>query len=89
MANSSSLNSYILECARKYAKNHPEEHIRATKRVEISLEACPYCETGEDIANIPFALEVTISKKHLIIDIETDKWAIPIDYCPICGKKLD
>lgn len=55
---------------------------------------CEYCENenkyaGEDLLDNDNYNEVIIHKNFLEIEINNCNKVIPINYCPMCGRKLN
>ena len=82
------LDSYIMKCARAYAKKHPEKRVTARTTIDVPIEECAYCESCQPISDIPFGLKVNISGNKLVVEDGDSLTSVDINYCPICGKPL-
>lgn len=88
MANRKDFDNYIMACVRKYEENHPNDVLKATKKVDIPVKECVYCNgSPKYIYNIPFYRSVGIENNELVI-LDDNKTTIKINYCPMCGRKL-
>ena len=51
---------------------------------------CEYCNGDEVISeSIPENFEVDIYKNRLFIYTHDDRFIVPINYCPMCGVKME
>lgn len=91
MAGKSDLDSFIIQCARKYADNHPNEKVSIVQKTKVPID-CAYCGNRLKLYRIPFSdVETYIDPvlKSVVVKCDCDRTQIfEINYCPKCGRKL-
>lgn len=87
MSDRQGFDNYIMSCLRKYEENHPDVKLTAKKQITVPVNGCEYCQSKEDLYNIPFYLRIGIEKDELLIETDETR-AIKIRYCPMCARKL-
>ena len=92
MANKSDLDSFLMQCARKYAENHPEERVSLIQQTKVPVD-CTYCGGRTDLYRIPFTDARTyIDTENGCIVAKCDcerTQMFKINYCPKCGRKIN
>ena len=75
------VDSYIMSCLKKYEAENP--------LVPKNDDNCKYCSGQENITDIPFGTKICISGNRMIIEMDNELLGVNINYCPICGKKIE
>lgn len=52
------------------------------------MKRCKYCEQSHTLLGGCTGLEVYITERNLIFDVDGYHKETPINYCPICGRNL-
>lgn len=79
-----------MACAKKYEENHPNERVSMIQNTKIPID-CEYCNKHKALHIIPFSdTGAYVSAKHLVYECDCGiQQIVKINYCPMCGRKLD
>ena len=91
MANSDDLESYLVTIAKKYLQEHPNAELSMTKTVKTPIRTCEYCNGETAIFEIPFSdKKVKLNAGKLCISCSCGyKVELQVNYCPMCGRKIN